>query len=100
MTKRKNNPYSHIHSFQDFENEKIRLFYQLKLTEKKLEIKSIELGVYLNPMNLVPALLSDWLKPVLIYIKDYVVNFFKKNDKKTSRQESQENTQEEMNKED
>ena len=68
----KNSPYAHIQSFNDFENEKMKLYFQLKLSEKKLEIKYIELSTYLNPIKLVPVLLSEWL---VNYFKNIVTNF-------------------------
>jgi len=73
--KQKNNPYTHIQSFKDFENEKMKLYFQLKLSEKKLEIKYIELSTYFNPIKLVPALMSEWLTPIIIYFKNIVTNF-------------------------
>ncbi len=74
--KQKNNPYSHIQSFEDFENEKLKLYFHLKLSEKKLEIKYIELGTYLNPIKLVPVLMSEWLAPIVTYFKNLATNLF------------------------
>lgn len=75
MMKQKNNPYAHVQSFKDFENEKMKLYFQLKLSEKKLEIKYIELGTYFNPIKLVPVLMSEWLAPIVNYFKNIVANF-------------------------
>jgi hypothetical protein len=71
------NTYNHIRSFEDFENEKIKLYYQIKLSEKKLEIKYIEMLAYLNPIKLVPALMTEWLSPLFGSIKDLIMGFFR-----------------------
>jgi len=70
------NSYSHISSFDDFENEKIKLYYQIKLSEKKLEMKYIELTSFLNPMRFVPYLVNSWLTPVATSIKNLILGFF------------------------
>ncbi|MBI9061657.1 MAG: hypothetical protein JEZ14_06685 [Marinilabiliaceae bacterium] len=84
MMKQKNNPYAHVQSFKDFENEKMKLYFQLKLSEKKLEIKYIELGTYFNPIKLVPALISEWLTPIINYFKNIVTNFMHTKDTSTN----------------
>ncbi|MCT4591607.1 MAG: hypothetical protein N4A71_27545 [Carboxylicivirga sp.] len=70
------NSYNHIKSFDDFENEKMKLFYQIKLSERKLELKYIELSSFLNPMRFVPFLVSSWLSPITQSIKNFFIGFF------------------------
>jgi len=71
------NRYAHISSFEDFENEKIKLYYQIKLSEKKLELRYIELTSFLNPLRLVPFLVNSWLTPIVASIKNLVVGLFR-----------------------
>ena len=80
------NNYSHIKSFADFEDEKMRLFYQIRLSEKKLKIKKMELQEFLNPIRLVSALVNELSKPLLGMLKSMVQNFFHKR-KKTSKKQ-------------
>jgi len=82
--KQKNSPYAHIQSFKDFESEKMKLYFQLKLSEKKLEIKYIELGTYFNPIKLVPALMSEWIAPIVNYFKNIIANFMHPTETSTS----------------
>ncbi|MCG8578705.1 MAG: hypothetical protein MI866_02235 [Bacteroidales bacterium] len=73
------NSYSHIKSFEDFENEKMKLYFQIKLSEKKLELRYIELVSFLNPMRFVPFLVNSWLTPIALSIKNIIIGFFTKN---------------------
>ncbi|WP_430811770.1 MULTISPECIES: hypothetical protein [unclassified Carboxylicivirga] len=70
------NSYNHIRSFADFENEKMKLYYQIKLSEKKMELRYIELLSFLNPMRFVPFLVSSWLRPISTYFKNIIFSFF------------------------
>ncbi|TRX70795.1 hypothetical protein [Carboxylicivirga sp. M1479] len=71
------NSYSHIKSFEDFENEKMKLYFQMRLSEKKLQLKYVELSAFLNPMRFVPFLVSSWLKPLALSFKDLIFSFFR-----------------------
>lgn len=51
------------------EEEKMRLYYQIKYSEKKLELKLLELGYSLHPARLVPALISQWTRPLIAELK-------------------------------
>lgn len=88
----KRNKYSHIESFEDFENEKVKLFFQIKLAEKKLELKFLDLSALLNPMRLIPMLLNEWLTPFYGYARDWISSFFKR--KGTNHQNSTDNFEE------
>jgi len=79
------NSYNHIKSFEDFENEKMKLYYQIKLSERKLELKYIELTSFLNPMRFVPFLVSSWLNPIALSIKNLIVGFFTKEPDQTAK---------------
>ncbi len=75
MTSR-NKRYHQISSFKDFENEKYKLHYQIKLSEKKLEIKYLEFTSLLHPSRLVPIIISEWITPLFSSIKNWFSNFF------------------------
>ncbi len=83
------NSYSHITSFEDFENEKIKLYYQIKLSEKKLELKYIELTSFLNPMRFVPFLINSWLAPVAASIKNLLFGFFRYKESEPNQKEKE-----------
>ncbi|MCU4158115.1 hypothetical protein J1N10_19225 [Carboxylicivirga sp. A043] len=70
------NSYNHIKSFGDFENEKMKLYFQIRLSEKKLELRYIELVSFLNPMRFVPFLVNSWLAPIATSIKNLIIGFF------------------------
>lgn len=84
MTSKSNNRYSHIESFEDFENEKMKLYYQVKFSEKKLALKYIELGMLLSPSRLIPLLVSEWLNPIVALFKNFIGQFFNRNYHETS----------------
>jgi len=75
MMKQNNSIYSRINSFQDFENEKLRLRLELKLAEKNLEIKGLELGVYYKLIKKFPVLMSEWLTPLMSFFKNSAINY-------------------------
>lgn len=70
-----NNKYGHIQSFGDFENEKMKLYYQIKYSEKKLELKYIEIMLLLSPAKLIPLFVSEWLSPMMSFIKSFFGHF-------------------------
>lgn len=75
MTKQNKRSYRHIKSFQDFENEKVRLHFELKQVERSMEIRCIEFGVYFNLIKHVPVLTSKWLTPIISFIKNFFMSF-------------------------
>lgn len=87
MTKTK---YSHIRTFKDFESEKIELHYQIRLSEKKLQIKQLELKEYLNPIRFFTSIFSDLYRPAFDLIKTVVMHFIDK--KKKPKKEKKDST--------
>nr|WP_319398412.1 hypothetical protein [uncultured Carboxylicivirga sp.] len=83
------NKYSHIESFEDFENEKMKLYYQLKYSEKKLELKYLELAMMLSPAKLIPLLVSEWLNPIILFFKNFISQFFHSRQKHTTEDEKE-----------
>ncbi len=78
------NRYSHIKTFKDFENEKIQLHYQIRLSEKKLEIKQLELREYLNPFKFFSSMVNELYKPVFDLFKSIIMHFLEKHKVKTN----------------
>ncbi len=72
------NRYSHIKSFKDFENEKMQLHYQIRLSEKKLQIKQLELREYLNPFKFFSAMLNELYRPVFDLAKSIIMHFIER----------------------
>ena len=66
MTK---NDFSHIRSFSDFREERMRLHYEIRLSEKKLEIKKMEFQAYINPIRFFASIFNDIAKPLLDLFK-------------------------------
>ncbi len=89
MTNKSNNKYSHIESFEDFENEKMKLYYQVKFSEKKLALKYIELGMLLSPARLVPMLVSEWLQPIITLFKNFIGQFFSRKPHDSSKEQAE-----------
>lgn len=75
MTK---NNYSHIKSFNDFRDEKMRLYYEIRLSEKKLEIKKLELKEYINPIRFISSVFQEFAKPLFDFLQSLLKRFFVK----------------------
>ncbi len=87
------NKYSHIKTFKDFENEKMRLHYQIRLSEKKLEIKKLEIREYLNPIKFFSTFFHELARPFFDIVKSIVMHFVDKQKNKNSQTDSdKENT--------
>ncbi len=74
----KNNIYN-IESFDDFKQERVRLHYEIKLSEKRLQIKRLEILEALQPMNFLTTLLQEVLTPFFQKIGEAIMSLFKKN---------------------
>ncbi len=79
-----NGKYSHIKSFKDFENEKMRLHYQIRLSEKKLELRKFELREYINPIRFFTSFFNDVARPALDLTRSIIMHFLEKNKNKNS----------------
>jgi uncharacterized membrane protein YkvA (DUF1232 family) len=73
---KKNNDYRHIQSYKALRAERTHLAYKAKYSEKQLEIRLLEIGYYLNPVRLVPSLVTEWAQPMLIELKSRVTEYF------------------------
>lgn len=67
----------------------MKLYYQVKLSEKKLELRYIELVSFLNPMRFVPFLISSWLTPLAVSLKDFILGFFGRNNYRATQKEAE-----------
>jgi len=77
------NRYNHIRTFKDFENEKIQLHYQIRLSEKRLEIKKLELREYLNPIRLFSTMFNELYRPAFDLVKSIIMHFVEKHKAKS-----------------
>ncbi|MCW3807237.1 hypothetical protein [Plebeiibacterium marinum] len=84
----KNNKYGHIRSFKDFENEKILLHYQIKLAEKKLEIKQLELKEYINPIRFFTSMFNEIYRPAFDLLRSVIMHFVEKHKEKINEEEN------------
>ncbi|WP_066627457.1 hypothetical protein [Labilibacter marinus] len=82
MTK---NSFSHIKSFEDFKEEKVRLQYEIRLTEKKLEIKKMEFKSYINPIRFFSSIFKEMGKPIMEFVKAYISGYSEKKKTKKSK---------------
>jgi uncharacterized membrane protein YkvA (DUF1232 family) len=73
---KKSNDYRHITSYKELRSERTHLAYKAKYSEKQLEIRLLEIGYYLNPVRLVPSLVTEWAQPMLIELKNRVTEYF------------------------
>ncbi len=58
-----NSKYSHIKSFKDFEEEKIRIHHQISISRKKLQIKRLEYKEASKPLRLIKLLFNGFSRP-------------------------------------
>jgi hypothetical protein len=86
------NKYAHIRSFKDFENEKVRLYFEIRLSEKKLQIKHLKMKAYINPIRFASILFHDFAQPILQFAKTTLMKYFEKKKNKYSKDEGVENT--------
>lgn len=73
---RKKSHFRHINSYKDLRAEKMHLAYKAKYNEKKLELRLLEIGYHLHPIRLVPSLVTEWAKPMLLELKARVKEYF------------------------
>jgi len=76
MTK---NNYSHIKTFRDFRSGRMKLFYEVRISEKKLEIKKLELKEYINPIRFVSSVFQEIAKPMFDFIQTTIKRFISRN---------------------
>jgi hypothetical protein len=65
MKNKDNSPYWNIHTFKQLTEEKTRLRYSIKYSEKKMELQMLELQYKLKPSRLLPDLANRWLSGML-----------------------------------
>ena len=80
MIKKNRGQYDHIKSFEDFKNEKVRIYYEIQYIQKKLQLRYMNYTSYAtNPSRLIPILIARWVAPMLEGIQDIVTGLFKRN---------------------
>lgn len=71
--------YSHIKSFKDFKAEKVQLYYNIQLTEKKLELTLFNIRSRLSLERvLYNLLLNNVVDPMFLSVKKMIVGWFNK----------------------
>lgn len=74
--KTRNNPFSHIDSFKALETEKMHIYYKVKLSQQKIDIRLMELSALLNPVRFIPILFSEMARPLLSNLKHWFKGLF------------------------
>lgn len=74
--KTRNNSFAHIDSFRALEAEKIRMYYEVKLSKRKIDIRIMEFEMLMNPMRLMPFLFSELIKPLTGNMREWFLNLF------------------------
>jgi hypothetical protein len=69
--------YSHIGSFKQLREERIRLSYEVRLTRKKLDLSLMELSDVFSPLRLITAVAREWIKPLSSSIRQWLESFFR-----------------------
>lgn len=76
--KTRNNPFSYIDSFKALEAEKMRMYYEVKLSKRKIDMRIMELGTLLNPIRLLPFVFTEILRPLTGSLKSWFQGLFQK----------------------
>ena len=71
--------YSHIQSFKDFKEERIQLYYNIQLTEKKLELTLFNIRSRLSLERvLYNLLLNNVVDPMFLSVKNLFVGWIRR----------------------
>ena len=66
-----------IESFKELEAEKTRLHYEKEILKHKIKIRRMEMSMYLNPSNLIPALFSGLVNNLISGVRSFLGNIFR-----------------------
>lgn len=77
MRTKVDNDYTHISSFKQLKEERIRLSYEVRLTRKKLDLSLMELSDVFSPIRLFSAVAKEWVKPISRSIRQWIEDFIK-----------------------
>ena len=72
-----NSRFTKIESFKELEAEKTRLYYEKKILKHKIEIRRMEMSMYLNPSNLISALFSGLANNLISGARSFFGNIFR-----------------------
>jgi len=92
--KKRKNDYRHIKSYKDLCNEKMHLAYRARYNEKQLQIKFLELGYSLHPARLIPNLLVEWVRPMLLEYLSRIKSYLFGSGRKTHQKPTSKNKDE------
>lgn len=82
------NKYNHIDSFKALETEKMRMYYEVKLSKRKIDLRLMEMEMMLNPMRLMPFVFNEMLSPLVGNLKDWFLGLFQRNKGKNDAKET------------
>ncbi len=69
--------YRNIRSFKDFEDEKLQLYYNLQIAEKKLQLTLYNIRMHFSLEKvLYNLLLTNVVDPIFLSVKNMVSGFF------------------------
>jgi hypothetical protein len=74
--KTRNSHFSHIDSFKALEAEKMRMYFEVKLSKRKIDLRMMEMGMMLNPMRFLPYLVSKLVRPLAGNLKSWLTHLF------------------------
>jgi len=72
-----NNRFTKIESFKELEAEKVHLCYEKKILKQKIEIRRMEMSLYLNPSNLISVLFSGLANNLISGVRSFLGNIFR-----------------------
>ena len=72
-----NDRFTKIESFKELEVEKVHLCYEKKILKQKIEIRRMEMSMYLNPSNLIPALFSGLANNLISGVRAFLSSIFR-----------------------
>ena len=92
--KTRNNPYAHIDSFGALQAEKMRMYYEVKLSKRKLDMDLIEMESIMNPFRMIPYFVSELVRPLAGNLKEWFLSIFHGQKPKHEAKETDETTSE------
>ncbi len=80
MAKKNRGKFDDIKSFEDFQNEKVRVYYEIQYIQKKLQLKYYGFSSYLtNPRRFMPLIIARLITPLFEILQDNFSGLFKRN---------------------
>ena len=71
------NDYTHISSFEQLKEERIRLSYEVRIIRRKLDLSLMKLSDVFSPVRLFTAIAREWIKPISASIRHWLEDFIR-----------------------